>query len=47
MVVFMVFSAAGRAINSDTIRSELMQLWYFPGAVQVPVFDPEWRYCGL
>jgi hypothetical protein len=47
MVFFMVFSAAGRAKISDTMRSELMQSWYFPGAVQMPVFDPGWRYCRL
>jgi hypothetical protein len=47
MVFFMVFIACGKAESSDTMRSELMQSWYFQGAVQMPVFDPEWRYCGL
>jgi hypothetical protein len=47
MVLIMVFFAAGRAKNSDTMRSELMQSWHYPGAVQMPVFDPEWRYCRL
>ena len=47
MVFFMVFMARSKAADSDTMRGELMQSWYFVSTVQMPVFDRGWRYCGL
>jgi hypothetical protein len=47
MVFFMVFIACSKAADSDTMRGELMQSWYFVGAVQLRVLDRGWRYCGL
>ena len=46
MVFFMVFDARSKAADIDTMRGELMQSWYLVGAVQMPVLDRGWRYCG-
>ena len=47
MAFFMVFVACSKAADIDTMRGELMQSWYLVGAVQMPVLDRGWRYCGL
>ena len=46
MVLFMVFIVRSKAADSDTMRSELMQSWYFVGAVQLRVLDRGWRDYG-
>ena len=47
MVFFMVLIACSKAADSATMRDELMKSWYFVGAVQLPVLDRGWPYCGL
>jgi len=47
MVFFMVFIAYSKAENIDTMRGDLMQSWYLVDAVQLPVLDRGWRYCGF
>ena len=47
MAFFMVFIACSKAENIDAMRGKLMLAWYLVGAVQMPVLDRGWRYCGL
>jgi hypothetical protein len=46
-VLSMVFIAYVMAENIDTMRDDLMQSWYLVDAVELPVLDRGWRYCGL